>query len=198
MPTGYTHGVQTGETTTLEQFALLCARGMGACITMRDDSLNVPIPEQFQPSEYSKKAVVKADMELGKVLAMTDDECEQEAMKEYLEAMDYYRKAKKERFEEERRYRSMLTKVQAWHTEAEGIREFMLEQLNSSIEFDCDYRPTEPTPMGGKEWRESTEKRLRDELAYHRKSYAEEVKRTNDRNEWLRKLRESLKVKENT
>jgi len=45
MPTGYTCQVQDGMITEFKEFALLCARNFGACITLRDEPLSPDIPE---------------------------------------------------------------------------------------------------------------------------------------------------------
>lgn len=56
MPTGYTYPVAEEKVDTLAEFALQCARAFGACVTMRDEPSNKPIPEEFKPSlHYQKK-----------------------------------------------------------------------------------------------------------------------------------------------
>jgi len=192
MPTGYTHGVQNGTVTTLKEFAILCARGMGATIMMRDDSLDTPIPERFEPSDHNAECLAEAKAEREKILAMSDAEIEQAALAAFQVANDYFIESSKERAEQEKRYKDMLAKVEAWDTEAEGIRDFMLSQLKESIDFDCGYKPSAPKLMTAAEWRVEALAQADHNIAYHTKGHAEEVERTESRNDWLRKLRASL------
>lgn len=45
MPTGYTAAIKYG--ITFKEFALDCARNFGACISMRDEPRETPIPDEF-------------------------------------------------------------------------------------------------------------------------------------------------------
>ena len=44
-----------------------CARAFGACIMMRDESVDAPIPEEFKPSTYHIEELEKAKSDLKKV-----------------------------------------------------------------------------------------------------------------------------------
>ena len=83
MPTGYTHPVQEGKITELRDFALNCARAFGACVTMRDDPSDTPIPGKFEPSDYHIKALKEAKEDLLVVRGLDDDECEHRAKADY-------------------------------------------------------------------------------------------------------------------
>lgn len=198
MPTGYTAAVQSGEITTLRDFALQCARGMGALIMMRDDPRDAPIPDRFEPGDYNAKALKKAQDRLGAVTTMSRDEAQREADKAYHEGCVSFDRRNAEREEHGRRYRKMIVQVEAWETKADGIREFMLEQLRQSLDFDC--KPPRPNALfGGKpdrqtgeEWREVQVEQLMRDIAYHAKANAEEIARTEARNRWLADLRASL------
>ena len=48
MPTGYTAIIEDKPGLTLREFALRCARGMGACIMQRDDNMDEP-PKAPEP-----------------------------------------------------------------------------------------------------------------------------------------------------
>lgn len=48
------------ENFTFPEFAMRCARNFGALIMMRDEPLDAPIPEKFEPSGYYKKEYEKA------------------------------------------------------------------------------------------------------------------------------------------
>lgn len=59
MPTGYTAKlIEKGQ--SFPEFVMLCARAFGACVEMREDGLDAPIPDKFEPSDYHVKARTKA------------------------------------------------------------------------------------------------------------------------------------------
>ena len=73
MPTGYTAKLmEKGK--SFDEFVLFCARAFGACIDMRDEDMNAPIPEQFQPSAYYQKSVDENSAELTRLESMTNEE----------------------------------------------------------------------------------------------------------------------------
>ncbi|MDP3869142.1 hypothetical protein [Phenylobacterium sp.] len=195
MPTGYTSDVADGKVTDLRTFALRCARGMGACIMMRDDPWDAPIPERFEPSTtYYDKALAEARAELDALMKMTPADClaAQHAEREKeIAANIEYRAGKTAQRD---RYEAMLAQVEAWETDAEGIKDFMLEQLRSSINFDCgrDYEPTHPEIIDSGEWRRERMERLAQQIGRHEAERAKEVARTEGRNQWIAALRASL------
>ena len=60
MPTGYTSKIADG--IGFKDFALSCARAFGACIEMRDDPSDKPIPNEFKPNDYHKKRMAAAKL----------------------------------------------------------------------------------------------------------------------------------------
>lgn len=190
MPTGYTAAVGEGKVTTLREFALQCARGMGACIMMRDEPWDAPIPERFEPSlEYHRDGLAKANLMLRDANTLTDAECEDRAQADFEAAMDRHEKYVSELAAQNDRYKAMLAAVEAWETEAEGIKDFMSEQLRISI---SDYETEAPKEKTAEEWREETRRKALWDIAYHEKQMVEEIHRTELRNIWLAALRRSL------
>lgn len=195
MPTGYTYDVQRGKITTLHDFALHCARAMGACIMMRDDPADAPIPERFEPhTDFYDKGIAEARAVLAEVPALSAQECDARAAADYETALKSHTDRLAEQAAGERRYRSMLAQVEGWTTQAEGIREFMLEQLRTSISHDCDsrYEPEPPIRQTGEQWRQTTLEKVSRVLADRTVERAKEIGRTEGRNQWLANLRASL------
>lgn len=190
MPTGYTAAVETGEITSLKDFAMSCARGMGALVMMRDEPHGAPIPERFEPStEWHEKKLQEARAELTEVDTLSDEECEARAQADYearLKSHEEYEAAQQARND---RYEAMIKKVRAWHTEAEGIREFMLDQLRISM---TDYTPFPPERLSGFDWKTSVRQEALRSISYAEKAIADETHRTAMRNQWLADLRRSL------
>jgi hypothetical protein len=197
MPTGYTADVQSGKVTDFQTFALQCVRAFGALVMMRDAPSDAPIPEEFKPSDYSAKALQDATSELERLRLMTPSDVERAAAAAYDEALTRWAARRKERVQVRQRYEAMIAQVQAWDPPSQDhveMKSFMLKQLRDSIDFDCssDY-DDRPVKRDSKKWHAQESKRLRESIAYHVKSHAEEVERTRGRNVWVRQLRESLK-----
>jgi hypothetical protein len=198
MLTGYTAPVADGKITTLREFALYCARGMDALITMRDEPMDAPIPERFEPSDFYAKWRDEACARIRGLQVLTPEECETQAAADYERALAEWERHRAEKREQRARYEAMIAQVEAWETEAEGIRDLMLEQLRRSLEFDCKEYPDEeqfypkPKKLDGLIWREEALRQANRDLASSAKSLEEETKRVEDRNQWLAKLRASL------
>lgn len=191
MPTGYTAAVQSGQITTLRDFALLCARAMGATIMMRDEPLGAPIPERFEPSSYYAKQKAEAEERLAALQAMTEEQYEEEARRIYHRGCVERDQRHFEMIEQVGRYNAMLAKVEAWETPAEGIRKFMIDQLRESIRHDS-YTEAAPVLLTGAQWFARAKARAESDIAYYAEQHDQEVERTEGRNKWLADLRASL------
>src|ERR1700741_504539 len=195
MPTGYTAAVADGKITTLRDFALYCARGMGALITMRDEPLNAPIPETLEPSTtYYDNKLAALRAELGELEALTDEQVLDRMEAERQKAIEYRAEYKQRDRVQRERYEAMIAQVAVWTTEAEGIRDFMLQPLRESLKFDFggSYEPPIPPPMTAGEWLNERSAKLAKEISYHEGERDREIARTADRNAWLKALRDSL------
>lgn len=197
MPTGYTYTVADGTVTELKPFIMQLARGMGALVTMRDDPADAPIPERFEPSTYSADELIEAREKLAMFLSMNEDS-KQKACLEWNEENDKYNaKVLIEQKAQRKRYSDMIEKVKAWNGAPEGIKEFALSQLQSSIEFDTGETDEEilkyyPKSMTTEEWYNEQVRKAEWDISYHEKQNKEEIERTESRNAWLKQLRESL------
>lgn len=196
MPTGYTAAVGDGKVTEFADFAMTCARAFGALIDMREAAPDAPIPDEFPVDDYGMKAWIADNNRLNELRAMTPDEAERQAGMAYNNALVRYRERQRERAATQARYEAMLDQALAWqpptpdHVE---MKNFMVQQLQESIRFDCGYEIPMPTRQTGGEW-------LGEELAAaersaerHAKQHEEAVERAEQRGAWVRALRESLR-----
>lgn len=196
MPTGYTADIKDG--ITFQTFALNCARAFGACVTLRDEpGGSENIPAAFEPSDYHLKAVQQARDEMAALQAMTPEQQDRAAN----EAWDRAETARVQRLEEQRTTRAaylvMLAKAKAWVSPSpdhDRLKEFMVEQITKSIDFDCDESYIiQPTPRAtGAEWAATQAACLNRDIAYHEKEHASEVERAASRTRWVQALRQSL------
>lgn len=193
MPTGYTADVKDGKITHFEDFALLCARAMGACIMQRDDPMHdLPKPEPM--SDHYPKALAKAEADLKKYSNMSIEEATAEAHKKYLSDVEYYERQKEENRQVHHRYTDMLYYVRKWNPPTKdhtGFKEFMIEQLNESIKWDI-HEPTNPTLMSGAEYRKAQIEKCAHDVSYYKVQLEEELKRYEGRKEWIEALYKSL------
>ena len=195
MPTGYTLDLYDGKDLTFEEFVLKCARAFGALIGMRDKSIVAPIPERFEPSDYHLKELEKTKKRLKEIKEWNEDKAKQEAERAYQEALKKREEFIKKNKLIRKRYEDMLSKVQKWKPptpDHEGLKQFMIQQLEESIEYDC-FILEMPQRLSGEEYKEQQIKKALNDIDYHEKEYAKEVNRVYERNKWLLSLRESLK-----
>jgi hypothetical protein len=197
MPTGYTAAVGEGKVTEFREFAMTCVRAMGVCVTMRDDPSDAAIPDKFEPSDYHEKALAEARKRLKSAYLLSDAECDAAAERSFNEAVAYREKAIREQLETKARYEAMLVKVRSWMpptSEHANFKAFMDEQLTTSIGFDCStsYYEKMPERLAAAEWRQKEVESAERDVAYHLEKHQDEIKRANERTEWMRQLRASL------
>jgi len=198
MPTGYTAAIKNG--ITFEQFVWSCARAFGALVEMRDDPADAPIPDRLKPSDYHQKKLVEIEAKFIQIEAMSPEELTELANKEYANEVTRLRERISESLDLKEKYTAMLSQVKAWVPPSDDHREmkaFMVEQIESSIKFDCgvDYYEKELAELQrhtGAGWQSKTIVELVRSKAYHTKEHIEEVARVEERNTWLRQLRESV------
>ena len=205
MATGYTREIAKG--ISFEKFALICARGMGACITMRDDDMDTPIPQKFEPSDYHLKEMEKVvDQLCGIDTSHMSGRKGIDYNKYWTQSRRASRKSAKYAKEQlakqqalKAKYEEMLAKVNAWvppSPDHENLKKFMIEQITSSIDWDCNpsyyLRQINEKPQSGKQYYTALLDTMVGDLRYHREQYRDEVKRAEDRTRWVQQLRDSL------
>lgn len=197
MPTGYTADVGEGKVTEFRDFALRCARAMGALIMMRDEPLDAPIPDEFTPDQYYNKCLEEILAEIASLESASAAKVAELAAGDFKEQHDAWQRRWRERDETRARYEAMLAQVDAWEPPSEehrNFKKFMREQLTESIRFDCSHEySTEPQPVSPDFWKHNRLEQLHREAARSKQHQAEENERTESRNRWVAQLRESLR-----
>lgn len=197
MPTGYTAAIKDG--IDFKTYALGCARNFGALVMMRDEPSNIPIPERFEPSDFSKKELQKAIDKLELFNLYSNNEWLELRDMEYKKDVEYYAKAKSEEIELKTKYTAMLAQAKSWVAptkEHTGLRDFMIKQIEDSIQWDCTYYSDGGRLPKKKELDSFIENKIagaKRDIGYYTNSHKEEIERTNDRNKWISDLRNSLK-----
>ncbi|GAA5198753.1 hypothetical protein [Microbacterium jejuense] len=195
MPTGYTAPLHDGEDITFAQFVLRCSRAMGAAIMQRDESLDVELAYRTMDS-YHEDNVEKARLALNDAYVLTDDEWEARQIEEISKAKAYRAEYVQKRDAMLRRYTAMLSQVRSWTpptADHEGLKKFMTEQIEESIQFDCgDYTPDVPERLPVPEYQSREISRLSDRLSREHRYLADEQSRVASQNAWVDALRGSL------
>lgn len=195
MPTGYTDKIYNGVPQTFEEFALDCARAFGTLVTLREER-NAEIPDAFEPSSYHQKQLDQALMDYEYAVYAADYEIEEKLNDQHSETLKRYAEGRVEKAELLARYTAMLDQVKAWNAptlDHVKYREFMIEQLEGSIKFDCsDYYDNDPELLSVEDFRAEMLDQALWSLNYHWKMHNEEVARTRERNNWIQALRGSL------
>lgn len=196
MPTGYTSRLCDGPQ-TFEEFAMDCARAFGACMTLRDSER--PIPEEFKPSDYHEKEVAEAQRKLAFFDALDGYPAERLAIAEYRDAITAYEKTKEDNRALRDRLGAMARDVREWKPptpDHAGMKKFMLEQLETTAEFDGRDLDSKPRLVSGADYRLAGIEKALKAIAYHTAEHQKEVERCRSRSAWVRALRESLKATE--
>ncbi len=191
MPTGYTEIIERdGPEPTFRDFAIRCARGMGACVMQRDESLDVA-PRHRELSDYHIKELAKASARWRELDGMTLAQAAVIASAEHEAMTREWRDGEEVRIALMARYARMRTAVVAWKAPTpvhEGLRRFMLEQIDL-----CFIRPMEePTPVDAAAWLLEQKRQAARDIAYHTEEQVKEVTRCTEANAWIDAMMASL------
>lgn len=198
MPTGYTCYIEDGEITTAKEFLTICARAFGACIEMKDDSLNKPIPEEFMPSTYHQKALEQAKVELAQYQSYSLLDVQKELDESYEKRIKDYTEIIAKEKEKENRYIKVLDELKLWQPPTEehiNLKNFAIDQINISIpQCDISYwqNKMDVPKQSAQEWLDDRIDDCNKDIEYHTREWNEEQIRVAGRNQWIKDLRASL------
>jgi len=199
MPTGYTSEIYNEKEVSGKEFLMKCARAFGACIEMKDTNLDEPIPKEFKPDTYHKEQIEKTKIKLKELQNISNDEIENIIETEYNKTLESNKQKIEEYKELKSRYLKTLSEVELWQPptlEHVNLKEFAIEQIKTSIDWDCNisyFENMEVKKLTAEEWLKNQINKYEEDIKYHTKKYKEEVKRVEERNKWIKDLRESLK-----
>ena len=193
MPTGYTYRIEEG--CTFEEYVWRCARGMGACIDMRDESMDANIPDEFPVDDHHMKKIWELEEELYDLDRMTDLEIQNTIDQETSQVIESNKLRLREHADKILKYREMREKVATWNPPTPDhvdFKNFMLSQIDDSIKWESEPYQSNLPIQNPSVYRQNKRSSITDEIQYHEKEYREDLERTNSRNEWIRQLRNSV------
>jgi hypothetical protein len=194
MATGYTYPVHDGEITTFKEFASKCAHAFGALVEFRDCPSTNGLPEPSGPSNYHAEMYAKEKKEFSEKCNWTDVQWRIACAEANKKGIDDANRRLAEKEVCKQRYESMLAKVKGWTPPTEdhvGLKEFMIAQLQESIEWDTGYTITY-TPLTVEEYKENILGLHVRNIDYHKNEMDKEIQRTEERKKWVSQLRDSL------
>lgn len=197
MSTGYTNPVREG--IDFRTFVLRCARAIDYLGHMRDLPMDVLPPRKTDPEDYHLQEIKKCEEDLSRAEEMSLEEAERCAEVASAYAKKSNAEANKKTKEDEQKYREMLREVSHWDVEGtglSGLKEFMISQLQETIDMDCKPLVLAVEEMSGESWLKELKYDARSRLDYHRKRYQKELDRTEACNKWLQELYDSLPPEE--
>jgi hypothetical protein len=197
MPTGYTAAIADG--IDFPTFAMDCARAFGACVTLRDEpGGGDKIPESFEPNNYYQRSIDSAHARMTELSSMSSAEADRKAEQEWKTEEAQRIKRLQEKADLHAKYEAMLAEAESWTPptpEHIGLKQFMIDQINESIRFDCSisHLDSPVERLSGGAWLVNQLKRCERELQYYEAQNKKEIERASERTAWVQALRDSLK-----
>ena len=202
MPTGYTAGILDGTTKNFKEFAKQCTRAF--MIHLKDE----PIDVEYVPrthTDYHTKKITESKRTLKEIELVKDEAIINTENKRLLDDIKYHEDAITTKAESELKLNEFLIKAKAYKPPTEthkGIAKFMVEQIESTIDFDCkdnNYHENNIIELKEKlkvldadcirgEMRVSAT----ESIAYHTKEHEAELKRCRESNEWYNEFINSI------
>ncbi len=193
MPTGYTHKIKDG--ITFEEYAMGCARAFGALYQLRDTP-SAPIPESIEPNSYHLNALKETLTEKEEFLDLNEEELQEQFDLHVKESIDFFHRVRRKQRELREKYEEKLDEIDIWNPPEilEPLKKFMREQVESSIDFDCNIYSYDDIPPNPKrvEWIDETMKQFERDIKYHSDHKEKELTKSKENNEWIKTLRESI------
>jgi len=205
MPTNYTADIE--KDMSFEDYVLGCSRAFGATMHQRDDNMKdkpklrgVESSHHVDALSIAKKTVVELEAmkgvndrtAFGKKVIEEEIACSQESFNKKIMLKN--------------KYENMRSKVYNWFPptrDHENLKNFMIDQINESIDFDCNtnYDMKRLTELS---WAKPLDKyndalrRAYKDVEYHETELFKERQRNTDANKWISALYDSLGIEYDT
>lgn len=201
MPTGYTYGIEQGKISTFQEFAKECMRAF--VIHMRDDDNNKEYYPQTLSGYYSKE-LSNSRRSLTNIMKLSDKDVISKRKCELIKDKKYASNRIVEKKKLLVKLNEMLSKAKEYQSPTEehnGIRDFMIQQLETTIDHDCDtkYSERELVEINAElkninpiVVRENCIKSEKENIERYLKGHNEEVDRCNANNKWASDFLKSI------
>jgi len=133
---------------------------------------------------------------LNELVKLTPDEWAAKFEASKQESADYVVSTNEKRLEQKARYDAMIAKARQWVAptkDHENFRDFMIKQLEESIDFDCrEYTPWKSQAETVEEYRAAEIADARKSMESHSEQILKQADITISNNEWMYQLFRSL------
>lgn len=202
MPTGYTSYIKDGKITSGKEFLKLCTRAFGIAVDLKDESLDVPTPNHFEPHPYYEKAYKDSLASREKAYSMTLEEVKEDIISKYDDNKGRAAKILEWYKDEDKKYLKVREEVEKWippTPEHENLKKFCLEQIDMSLNTAL-YEWCEKDINKELDTSDDTIKKcidiLRDnadkQVKRRYEKWQEELKRVEEKNLWMKQFLNSL------
>lgn len=202
MPTGYTSYIKDGKITSGKEFLKLCTRAFGIAIDLKEESLDVPTPNHFEPHPYYEKAYKDSLVSREKAYSMTLEEVKEDIISKYNDNKGRAEKILEEYKDEDKKYLKVREEVEKWippTPEHENLKKFCLEQIDMSLNtglyewYEKDINKELDTSDDTiKKYIDILRANADEKLKRAYKKYQEELKRVEEKNLWMKQFLDSL------
>lgn len=213
MPTGYTADI--GKGLSFQQFAANCSEAFGESRLLdisAKDILDVNGEVCFDATKFLGKnntsyyigRIAELKKELEQISSLSIEEYTNFVSSKLKEDKKEAKAQMKKEMALEKKYKEMLKKVKEWTPPTNdhiGFKKFMIEQIESSIKFDCGHefykdKLNANMPTDLEEHKKNAVDRIKEWIVYMEDSIEKENKIFNGAVEWVDALVKSLKGKE--
>ncbi len=177
---------------TFNEFLWRCAKAFSPLYHMRDEDMDKP-PTTPPADSYDAIRLAEKEKELAEATKKTPLEWAALAEERYKKDMEYYRKVLSEWEKTTQIFDAMREKVIAWAPPTQdhnGLKVFMLEQLEGSIRFNS--KPEEPKLQNWETLRAFEIQFLKDGIAYHKGKIEDNEKSRQKCIKWVADLKASV------
>lgn len=198
MPTGYTCYIEDGNITTAKDFIMLCTRAFGALISMRDEPLSTPIPQEIKAdTQYADKMIQHYKNELAKYESLSPDEIHEMNRTEYENRETSRKKSLDKKLNIKKLYEQILSDVKAWIPPTDEhikLKDFAIEQIEMCIptERELSFYTRKETEMSDDEWIADKIELCRKNISYYEDYRKKEIEHAESCNNWLNAVRDSF------
>lgn len=195
MPSGYTQELCEKDI-SFERFIWQCARAFGAFIEMRDDGLSATIPKDFLKLDpYHLKRIEEDKHQLLYIENLTIEQAEGRAQTQYEKSLKDYKEEIRSTKIVADRLNKMKEQVTRWLPPSpnhEGLKKFMLDQLNETLKYDGTVYGRAPEKIDGNTWKLNEIEAIKDSIRYHTQEHEKVLERNKESRQWISLLHKSI------
>lgn len=202
MPSYYTVDIYEGKNVSFQDFALKCARQFGAFVHMNEEDPDSPLTRPTV-SDYYKNSLRETENEFALFLKASREQREKMFEIEMEKELKHYKEKIEEEKELKEKYQNLLEQAKAYKPptkEFNNYKDYMLNQLNQAIKFDCSNEQWYLAQIASVEaetfdiWEQEKMDLYNSKITYYKESYKKEMNSVSKKNQWIDLLYESLGV----